>query len=663
MTTQSSTEKVTSSPFGGTVRPQDDLYGWANEQWLAEASIPDDRAAFGAFHELVEDAEQKMRQICERAAAGESADGAPSSVTTLVGNLYRSFLDTDRIDALGLSPLTDELAAVAAIENAHELVTTLGRLQRHGGHGLLEPFVITDADDPDRYLLHLEQSGLGLPDESYYSEERFAPVREAYVAHVAAMFRLAGPGAGFVGDPDQAARRVMDLETQIASHHWDVVATRDAVRTHNIMSMDELAALAPGLDWSAWFTALGASESATKQVVVRQPSFVEGLDRCVAEIGLAGLKVWCAWHVIHSHAAYLTSDIVEENFAFYGRTLSGTPELRARWKRAVSFVEHAAGEAAGQLYVAQHFPPEAKEAMRELVQNLVEAYRRNIESLEWMSPTTRQRALEKLASFRPKVGYPDTWRDYSGLQTDPTDLLGNVRRAAAFETDRELNKIGGPVDRGEWFMTPQTVNAYYNPRMNEIVFPAAILQPPFFALDADPADNYGGIGTVIGHEIGHGFDDQGSRYDGRGALLNWWTDADRERFEEKAAALIKQFDVLTPRGLPGHTVNGALTVGENIGDLGGVTIGYQAYRIAVPGADAVISDGLTGVQRFFRAYGRIWRALVREEEEVRRLATDPHSPAEFRANVVRNIHAFHEAFDVGPEDGLWLDEDDRVSIW
>ncbi len=513
--------------------------------------------------------------------------------------------------------------------------------------------------------MHLTQSGLGLPDESYYREERYAPIREAYSGYLERMADLLGlPATLAMPDAGAVAASVLELETEIASHHWDVVSNRDAEKTYTLMSAAELGAMAPGFDFVAWRAGLGADEAALAQVVVRQPSAVEGLAGLWASQPLGSWKAWLAARVSARSASYLSADLVETQFDFYGRTLSGTEELRERWKRGVALVEGTLGEAVGQLYVERHFPERSKERMDELVVNLVEAYRQSITALDWMGEGTRERALEKLGSFTPKVGYPKAWKSYDALQVDPSDLLGTVRAAGAMETDRELAKLGGPVDRDEWFMTPQTVNAYYNPGMNEIVFPAAILQPPFFDPDADDAANYGGIGAVIGHEIGHGFDDQGSRYDGTGNLVDWWTAADRVEFDRRARALIAQYGALSSRELPGRTVNGELTVGENIGDLGGLTIALKAYDIALDGADAPRLEDLTGVQRIVFAWAPVWRTAVRPQEAERRLATDPHSPADLRCNaVVTNLDAFHDAFGVEEGDALFTPEPERVRIW
>ncbi len=536
----------------------------------------------------------------------------------------------------------------------------LGRLARHGVGGVVAGHVATDDRASDRYVVKIFQDGIGLPDESYYREDSFAELRAKYLDHVTAMLVLLGRGDERSADE---ARRIMALETRLASGHWDRVASRDVVKTYNLMSRAELRTAAPGVDWDAWVEGMGAPEIAFDEVVVRQPSYLTTVGQVLSEVPLEDWQAWLRWQLVRTYAPYLSTAFVRENFDFYSRTLAGSQELRERWKRAASLVGIALGEALGQEYVARHFPPESKAAMVRLVDNLVEAYRRDIEKLDWMMPQTRAAALQKLGTFRPKIGYPDKWRDYGTLEIDRTDLVGNVRRALAFETDRQLAKVGQPVDRDEWLLTPQTVNAYYNPGTNEICFPAAILRPPFFDIDADAADNYGGIGAVIGHEIGHGFDDQGSQYDSAGNLVNWWTEDDRAHFTARADKLIAQYDVFEPRGLPGHTVNGAMTVGENLGDLGGLTVALQAYEISLDGADPPVIDGLTGRQRLFTNWAKVWRTKRRAELELQLLTVDVHSPPEFRANIVRNLDEFHEAFDTRAGDGLWLEPDERVRIW
>ncbi|WP_019137601.1 M13 family metallopeptidase [Cellulomonas massiliensis] len=643
------------------VRPQDDLFRHVNGRWIDQHVIPADRAMDGSFRALHDRAEEQVRDIIV-----ESAQGDPEGVAAKVGTLYASFMDTDTIEAAGVAPLRVDLALVEAAATQAELTGALGALQRTGGVGALGFWVDNDAKDPSRYVVYLTQAGLGLPDESYYRDEQYASVLAAYGPHVARMLLLVGVAADQEA-ADALAERVVALETKLAAAHWDVVADRDADRTYNPTTLVALANRAPGFDWHAWARALGAPEGSLDELVVREPSYAEAFAELWQSEPLEDWKAWLTYHVVSDRAPYLSDEVVQANFDFYGRTLTGAQEVRDRWKRGVSLVQGVLGEAVGEVYVQRHFPPSHKERMDELVANLVEAYRRSITSLDWMGAATREKALAKLDAFTPKIGYPVKWRDYSALEVQADDLLGNVRRAHAFDQDRELGKIGKPLDRDEWFMTPQTVNAYYNPGMNEIVFPAAILQPPFFDADADDAVNYGGIGAVIGHEIGHGFDDQGSKYDGEGRLEDWWTPEDRAEFEARTKALIAQYEAYSPAQLGGtHHVNGALTIGENIGDLGGLSIALLAYEIALgaPLDEAPVIDGLTGAQRVLLGWAQVWQAKGRDEEVVRRLATDPHSPNEFRCNgVVRNIDAFYDAFEVTPTDALYLAPEERVRIW
>jgi putative endopeptidase len=641
-----------------SVRPQDDLFTYANGTWVRETEIPADRGRYGTFDILREQSDERVRALIEEAAAQtEAEEGSP---TRQVGDLYRSFMDADRAEALGRSPIEADLQAVAAVGTFEELFRLAGALQRQGAPGPLAMGVQPDAKAPDEYVLYVGQAGLGMPDESYYREERHEAIRAAYLPHVSRMLALAGIGDGGT-DQGSAAARLVGLETRLASHHWDNVATRDAVRSYNPHTRAELEERAPKVPWDAYVEGLGA-QRAFERVIVGQPDFLDGLSAMVSEVPLEDWKNWLAFHVVESAAPLLSQEFVDAEFDFSGRVVSGLPENRDRWKRGVSFVEGCIGEAVGQLYAAEYFPPEAKERMLELVGNLVEAFRRSFEGLDWMGEQTREQALAKLASFTPKVGYPDSWRDYSTLTIDD-DLVGNARRASEFELNRQLGKLGGPIDRGEWMMLPQTVNAYYHPLLNEIVFPAGILQPPFFDLDADDAVNYGGIGAVIGHEIGHGFDDQGSRFDADGALRDWWTAEDRERFDTRTQALIAQFSELSPAAAPEGKVNGALTVGENIGDLGGLAIGYSAYRIATEGRDVPELDGHTGPQRFFIGWAQVWSGKARPEEARRLLAIDPHSPTEVRANAVRNCDEFHDAFGVQEGDEMWLAPEARVRIF
>ncbi|MET0789769.1 MAG: M13 family metallopeptidase [Cellulomonas sp.] len=649
-----------------SVRPQDDLYSHVNGRWIASHEIPADRAMDGSFRALHDQAEEQVRDIIADAGAAAAAGGAADSVEAKVGAVYASFMDTDAVAAAGTAPLRTDLALIEAATTQAELTGALGALQRTGAGGAVGFFVDNDAKEPTRYAVHLVQGGLGLPDEAYYRDEQYAEVLAAYRPHVARMLRLGGVAADETA-ADELAGRVVALETKLAAAHWDVVKDRDADLTYNALSLTELAERAPGFDWHSWVLALGAPAGSFDRLVVREPSFAEAFARLWVSEPLADWQAWASYHVISDRAAYLNDELVEANFDFYGRTLTGAQELRDRWKRGVSLVQGVLGEAVGKVYVERHFPPAHKARMEELVANLVAAYRESISQLEWMGEETREKALAKLEAFTPKIGYPARWRDYSALEVSADDLVGNVRRAYAFEQDRDLGKIGKPIDRDEWFMTPQTVNAYYNPGMNEIVFPAAILQPPFFDADADDAANYGGIGAVIGHEIGHGFDDQGSKYDGDGRLEDWWTADDRAEFETRTKALIDQYSQFSPAQLGGsHHVNGELTIGENIGDLGGLSIALKAYRIALgrPLDEAPVIDGLTGVQRVLLGWAQVWQAKGRDEEMIRRIAMDPHSPNEFRCNgVVRNVDEFYAAYDVQPGDALYLAPEERVRIW
>ncbi|MGO4690511.1 M13 family metallopeptidase [Glaciibacter sp. 2TAF33] len=636
------------------VRPQDDLFRHVNGQWIARTEIPADKARWGSFYLLAEEAERAVREIIIDAQSAE-----PGTEQRKIGDLYASFMDEARAEELEATPIEADLASVDQITSVPALLGALGRLERAGVSGTFQLYVDNDPGNPERYLVFVEQGGLGLPDESYYRDDTFPSVREAYAAFIERMFRLAG-----YADAAQRAKRVFTLETDLASHHWDNVATRDSQKTYNLKTWGQVSALAAGADLDLWLSGLGAPVGAFEEVVVREPSFLTGLAAMLTAPRLDAWRDWLRWQIIRSSAAYLSSDFVEANFDFYGRTLTGTPQLRDRWKRAVSLVEGSLGEAVGKVYVERHFKPSAKESMDVLVGHLVEAYRESIRALDWMTAETRARALEKLDKFTPKIGYPVKWRDYGTLSIDPGNLVGNVRATSEFEFQRELGKIGKPLDRDEWFMTPQTINAYYNPGFNEIVFPAAILQAPFFDENRDAAANYGAIGAVIGHEIGHGFDDQGSKYDGDGRLTDWWTEADRAAFEERTKSLIEQYDALAPKQVPDHHVNGALTIGENIGDLGGLSIAWKAYLLSLDGAEPPVIDGFTGARRFFLSWAQAWQMKLRDEEAIRLLAIDPHSPNEFRCNqIVSNIDAFYDSFTVTPSDALWLEPGKRVTIW
>jgi len=639
------------------VRPQDDLFRFMNGKWLKESTIPEDRASDGAFYWLYEEAEKQVKQIILDQAATKAPAGSNAQK---IGDLYNSFMDEAQIEKLGISPIAKDLAAAQAITGLSDFLKTLGEFESRGLSGLFYSYVSTDNKDSTKNIVYLGQSGISLPDEAYYREGDYQGVRDAFLLHIQKMFELAN-----LADAALAAKQVLEIESLIAACHWDQVKDRDAELTYNKKSFAQLSQLAPDFDWQLWISASKTPMQVLQQVVVRQPSYFEGLSKLLATFDLPKWRSWLTWHVLSGASPYLSSQFVNENFAFYGTTLSGIPKLKDRWKRGVGLVEGALGEAVGQIYVQRHFGENAKTKMVELVKNLITAYRISIEGLSWMSQETKERAFVKLNKFTPKIGYPDRWRDYSKLSISPDDLIGNLAQIAKFSQDYEYAKIGKPVDKSEWYMTPQTVNAYYNPGMNEIVFPAAILQPPFFDVNADDyAANYGGIGAVIGHEIGHGFDDQGSKYDGDGNLVNWWSDVDRAEFEKRTKKLIDQYNQLSPEAAPEVKVNGALTVGENIGDLGGLTIAYKAYQISLDGKQPPVIDGYTGWQRFFMGWAQSWRSKYRPEEARRRIAIDPHSPAEFRCNqIVANLDEFHDAFGLVQNDKQYMAQSERVRIW
>lgn len=625
----------------GSIRPQDDLFRHVNGRWLASAEIPADKPGTGAFVELRDDSEKAIHEILTD----------PSLAGTKPSVMFASFMDEQRADSLGIAPLADRLAAIDALATTDDLWRYFGSALREGVTTLAGLEVEADPGDPHRYALYVGQSGLGLPDEAYYRLPEHADILARYRTHVGTMLGLVGADAA---DADS----VVDLETEIARHHWDNVRTRDIQQMYNPMTPAELDG---GRGWLALLQAAGAG--AVPQVVNCQPSFFADVAGLVTLESLPAWRAWARYHLVEAFASYLSGELVDASFAFHGTVLQGIPQLKDRWKRGVALVQWSLGEEVGKIYVARHFPPSSKQRMDELVANLVEAYRRSIADLDWMTEATKAQALDKLSKFTPKIGYPDVWRDYGGLEVTD-DLVENVARAVGFEFDYQLSKLAGPVQPWEWLMTPQTVNAYYHPFRNEIVFPAAILQPPFFDPDADDAVNYGAIGAVIGHEIGHGFDDQGSTCDGDGALRDWWTEADREAFAARTRSLIGQYDALHPAQLPDRHVNGALTIGENIGDLGGLGIALLAWRLATAGQPPSDVDGQRPAERFFYSWALAWQSKRRDEALAQQIATDPHSPEEFRCNqVVRNLDAFHDTFGVTEGDRLWLAPQERVKIW
>ena len=643
-----------------SVRPQDDFYRHICGTWLKEAEIPADKPLFGSFIMLRDKSEQEVHDIITEAAADKAATG----IAKKLGDLYASFMDEARADELGVAPIAAELKLIETIRGIDDATKLLGEFERAGISGLFGSFIENDMKNPERYIAMLFQGGLGLPDEAYYREPQHAETLEAYGPHVTQMFRLAGWSDEAA---EAASARVVSFEAELAKFHMDVVAARNWDTNYNLMTLPELQALTPTFDWSLYLAGAQLDASVLAEVVVFMPEFHKAWTSLYNSDNLETIKAWLAWQVISSYAPYLSGPIVAQNFDFNGRRLSGTQENRPRWKRAVSLIEGSLGEAIGEVYVQRHFPESSKRDMEHLVDNLLKAYEISIKNLEWMTDATKVRALEKLAKFTPKIGYPNKFKNYDSLEISADDLVGNVRRVSSWVVSDQFAKLGKPIDRDEWHMTPQTVNAYYNPTMNEIVFPAAILQWPFYSPQSDKATNYGGIGAVIGHEIGHGFDDKGSTFNGDGALEQWWTEEDLAKFKELTKALIDQYEVLVPAQLGAdseHHVNGAFTIGENIGDLGGAGIAYKAYKIALDGAEDEVIDGLTGDQRFFASYAQIWRTKSRDEITIQRLATDPHSPPEFRANqILKNVDAFYAAFDVKPGDGMWLEPKDRVRIW
>ncbi|MGZ5846426.1 MAG: M13 family metallopeptidase [Ramlibacter sp.] len=638
-------------------RPQDDFFRFVNGHWLDAHPIPDDKAGWGVFNEIDEATRAQVKDIVEGALQDDGK--RPGSEAQKIADLYASFLDEGRLDTLGLQPLAGELARVAALTDKRMVPALVAHFNRIAATAPFEVQVHQDARDATRYIVDLAQDGLGLPDRDYYlkdDDKRLVGVRARYLAHIEKMLSLAGEQ-----NAAQSARDILALETALARAQWTKVENRDPVKTYNRATPAELAKAAPGFDWAAWMAASGI-DGKVDYLVVSQPSYLAGFARLLQDTPLETWKTYFRWHLLSTYSPFLSKPFATEHFAFYGTALRGVPQEEVRWKRGIRLVERALGEAVGKLYVAKYFPPEAKARADQLVANLLAAYRQSIDTLDWMGPQTRKQAQLKLSTFRPKIGYPTVWRDYSSLEIVAGDLVGNMLRANTFETQRNLRKLGQPVDREEWFMPPQKINAYYNPELNEIVFPAAILQPPFFDPKADDAVNYGAIGAIIGHEISHGFDDQGSQYDEKGNLRDWWTAADHEKFRQRTAMLVEQYNAYSP--VPGYHVNGELTLGENIADNSGLAAAYKAYKLSLNGKPAPVIGGLTGDQRFFMGYAQAWRGKSRDEAMIVRIKSDPHSPDQFRANgAVRNQDDFYRVFGVKPGDKLYLPPGRRVRIW
>ncbi len=637
-----------------SVRPGEDFFSYVNGTWIAETEIPADRAAYGGFSILAEEAQDNVRTIIEESASGDFPLGSDEQK---VGDLYSSFLDMQRRNALGTSPIEPEFSRIDAISSKTDLAKYFASAVRRG---LDAPFGLTqfaDLKEPEYYAMYAFQSGLGLPDREYYfnEDDKSVELRQKYVEHVAKMLDIIG-----VKEATQAADGIMALETRLAAEQMKKEATRNWAANYNKVPVAELDSIMPNFAWDAYLDELGASD--LDNLVVIMTDYMKALDGILVDTDVDAWKPYLKWSVLNQTSARLTAEIDQANFEFYGKTLAGTEEQRPMWRRGVNVVNRTLGEVVGKVYVARYFPPEAKDRMLDLVGNLILAYEQSITELDWMTDDTKVQALDKLSKFTPKIGYPDVWRDYSALTIDGDDLYGNLERAAVTEFQRRLDRQGGKVDRTEWGMNPQTVNAYYNPPLNEIVFPAAILQPPFFDLEADDAVNYGAIGAVIGHEIGHGFDDSGSRFDGDGVLRNWWTDEDRAEFEKRTDKLVEQYNAFQP--FDDLHVNGEYTLGENIGDLGGISIGLLAYQMSLDGREAPVIDGFTGVQRVFLGYGQVWRNKYRDEALRLQIGTNSHAPSMYRANgAVRNVPEFYEAFDVAESDALYLAPEERVKIW
>jgi len=639
------------------VRPQDDFFTYLNGKWLKTVDIPADRSSWGTFYQLRENTQAQLRDIAE--ADRKNLHAKAGSDERKVGDLYASFMDDKRRETLGYKPLSAELQRIRVLKDRKGVPALIAHLNRIG---VATPYTISigqDAKESTRYAVYVRQGGLGMPDRDYYlkaDDAKLAATKATYQQHVAKTLALAGDK-----DVEAKAAAIVAFETALAQAQWTKVELRDPNKNYNKVELAALPALTPGYDLKAGLAEAGVA-SRVDYAIVGQPSYLQAFDKIVADADLDTLKAYFQWQLLRAYSPYLSKAFVNEDFDFYGRTLTGAAEIRAPWKIAVSTVEESLGEALGREYVAQHFPPERKARMEALVQNLLAAYRDSIGHLDWMGEDTKKQALDKLAKFSPKIGYPNKWRDYSRLAIKRDDLVGNVMRAQGFEYQRNVDKLGKPIDREEWSMTPQTVNAYYNSRMNGIVFPAAILQPPFFNMAADDAVNYGAIGAVIGHEIGHGFDDKGSQSDGDGNLRNWWTEQDLARFKAKTDMLVNQYGAFEP--LPGYHVNGELTLGENIGDNAGLEIAHKAYLISLHGQPAPVIDGLTGDQRFYLGFAQVWRNKSRDAQQIVLIKTDPHSPGQFRANgTLRNQPAFYEAFGVKPGDKMYLPPDQRVSIW
>lgn len=641
--------------FDPAVKHTENFFYSVNGTWLKNTEIPADKSNYGSFTKLFDDSQVAMRTIIENAA--KKADKVAGSDEQKLGDFYNSYMDEAKIEQLGLTPIEADLAKIAGLKDHTEVAAALAEFQQLGASAPLGWYVNNDAKNSTANALYLGQSGLGLPDRDFYlkDEDKFKDIRAKYVSYLTDILTLAK-----VAEPAKAAERILALETELAKIQWSRVDNRDADKTYNKFAKADLVKTLGDFPWDAYAKVSGIDQVA--EIIVEQPSYLEGFGKLFKATDVQSWKDYLAIRFVNEYSGKLSKAFVDRNFEFYGKVLSGAQEQQPRWKKAVNASDEVLGEVIGKLYVEEHFKPEAKARMEVLVQNVIKAYHASIDTLEWMSPETKKAAHEKLNKFTPKIGYPDKWKDYSQLTVKADDLVGNYKSATAFAYGQMRDKLGKPVDRSEWLMTPQTVNAYYNPVNNEIVFPAAILQPPFFNMEADDAVNYGGIGAVIGHELGHGFDDQGAKFDGDGNLRDWWTESDKTEFEKRGKQLVEQYNQYEP--LPGMHVNGQLTLGENIGDLGGLTVALKAYKLSLEGKDAPVIDGFTGEQRFFLSWSQVWRRKGREEYLRNMLLTDPHSPSEYRViGIVSNIPEFYSAFGVKEGDKMYIAPEKRVKIW
>lgn len=637
-----------------SVQPGDNFDAFVNGAWMKKTKIPDDKASYGVGYMVHEKAQEDVKAIIEASSKGDFATGSDEQK---IGDFYEAFMDTKIRDQKGIAPLLPEYKKIDAINNYNDLATYFGYANKSGVNIPFSVSVMEDLKDPTQYMLISWQGGLGLPDREYYSlaDAKSKEIQKKYVIHIEKTLQLGG-----IANAPDLAKKIMVLETTLAAQHMKKEQTRDIVKLYNKYAISDLHQLMPDFNWDNMLKNAGIRNQ--QNIVVAQIDYLKSLNNIIKTTPLTTWKGYLKWNAIHGAARSLNTALDNENFDFYGKTLNGIRTQQPLWRRGVDRVNNNLGEIVGKVYVKKHFSPEAKEQVTLLVKNLLKAYGESIKNLDWMSPVTKKQALDKLSKFTPKIGYPDKWRDYSTLKVVKGDLYGNQQKATDFEYNRQINKLGKPVDRTEWGMTPQTVNAYYNPPLNEIVFPAAILQPPYFNLKVENAANYGGIGAIIGHEIGHGFDDQGSTFDGDGVLRNWWTPEDLTAFKQKTGALVAQYN--TFKVFPDLNVNGEFTQGENIGDLGGLSIAIKAYKMSLEGKESPVLDGFTGDQRVLLSWGQCWLNKSREEALRNQIATDPHSPAKFRVNgVVRNIPEFYTAFKIKPTDSLYLAPEKRVKIW